>query len=361
MAAPGAADSEGGPALSHLPLAALAAADVWVAVLPSHADDATLTALLGELVRRVEPFAADAQSGAGSGARGGRGTPRQLLFVFSPDEEPEHRDGPDGRARADAGRLAATLERLWASSPTRRRRAPSTSFAEAAATAAAAAAATVYAAKREQLRRDVRAALLRATRRQLAAISADAFATFRSDLAIVLTESKRYERAARRLCASSARRFERRASAVVPSCVLPEASASARARGGGGGLRGGLRGLLGAGTGGVGSSHGGSGSAGGGVGGGADRAVAALPQRAARQLRRQMEAEAAAHEAEAAELPPRPGDVPDPDAPVPWWKQLTKQLVGIAVNAGQYYFLQYLPAKRADLKAERQQPRGPLF
>ena len=556
LAAAGAADSEGGPALSHLPLAALAAADVWVAVVPSHVDEVALTALLGELVRRVEPFADDvAQQQSGPSGPRGHGTPRQLLFVFSPDEEPTHRDGPGERARSDASRLAATLERLWAASQSRRRvptfaeavasvavayvppasagaaaygRAggellarfaqpshpayllprlstsaaeavmvgdeasaageaastaaaaavplrelpllledacrlqpqlqrlgrrrhaeckpaarASTSTASASASAgaaaaaavaapllwrdhwaalarwerarrvataqaasdaaelrrvmeedcrlnpmapeefcaradalhrratalfeqhagadgeagasgsgganggsaAAAAAAAVYAAKREQLRRDVLAMLLRAARRQLAAVQADALATFQADLALVLAESKSYERAASKLCARSARRFERVAAATMPSCVLPETRGSGRRLG------------LGAGSGGGGGSGGGNAASG---AGGSVHAVA-LPQRAARMLRRQMETEAATHEAEAAELPPRPGDVPDPDAPVPWWKQAAKQLIGIAVNAGQYYFLQYLPAKRADLKAEREQPRGPLF
>ena len=36
-------------------------------------------------------------------------------------------------------------------------------------------------------------------------------------------------------------------------------------------------------------------------------------------------------------------------------------MVGLAFNGAQFYLLQYLPAKRADRKAERLQPRGPLF
>ena len=56
----------------------------------------------------------------------------------------------------------------------------------------------VAAAKALQLRRDVVALLLRLTRRQLAALRADAFATFRADLAITFADSKVYGKAARR-------------------------------------------------------------------------------------------------------------------------------------------------------------------
>ena len=49
------------------------------------------------------------------------------------------------------------------------------------------------------------------------------------------------------------------------------------------------------------------------------------------------------------------------EGPDPLWKQALRQVVGLAFNGAQFYLLQYLPAKRADRKAERLQPRGPLF
>lgn len=115
-----------------------------------------------------------------------------------------------------------------------------------------------------------------------------------------------------RLCERSAKRFERVAAAALPSAV-----AFGRAAG--------------------------------------------LPERVVRRLSAEMAAEVSMHEKEAIELPPRPQDVPFPDGVDPWWRQAVRQLVGIAFNAGQYYLLQYLPATKADLKREREQPRGPLF
>lgn len=56
-------------------------------------------------------------------------------------------------------------------------------------------------------------------------------------------------------------------------------------------------------------------------------------------------------------LPPSPFQ----EGPDPLWKQALRQVVGLAFNGAQFYLLQYLPAKRADRKAERLQPRGPLF
>ena len=37
------------------------------------------------------------------------------------------------------------------------------------------------------------------------------------------------------------------------------------------------------------------------------------------------------------------------------------QVIGAALNAAQFYLLQYLPAKRKEEKDERMRPRGPLF
>ncbi len=53
--------------------------------------------------------------------------------------------------------------------------------------------------------------------------------------------------------------------------------------------------------------------------------------------------------------------LPSQEGPDPLWKQALRQVVGLAFNGAQFYLLQYLPAKRADRKAERLQPRGPLF
>ena len=57
-----------------------------------------------------------------------------------------------------------------------------------------------------------------------------------------------------------------------------------------------------------------------------------------------------------AELPP----LPEEGQPA-WWKQIATQLLGIGLNLGQAYLLQYLPARRRDLADERAVPRGPLF
>ena len=55
--------------------------------------------------------------------------------------------------------------------------------------------------------------------------------------------------------------------------------------------------------------------------------------------------------------------LPSQEGPDPLWKQALRQVVGLAFNGAQLYLLQnsYLPAKQADRKAERLQPRGPLF
>ena len=83
----------------------------------------------------------------------------------------------------------------------------------------------------------------------------------------------------------------------------------------------------------------------------------ALQRRCVRRLRQHLLIEAAAHEAEAAALPPREQDV----GPSPWWKQLLVHAIHIVLNLAQGYLLQYLPAKRKDLADERAMPRGPLF
>ena len=126
-----------------------------------------------------------------------------------------------------------------------------------------------------------------------------------------MVDAKDYPKAAAKLCDRSAGRFERAARASLPAAV---------ARG---------------------------------------RAAQALPRRGRRLLQQQMRDMAQLHEAEAADLGPRECDVDE--GPDPLWKQALRQVVGLAFNGAQFYLLQYLPAKRADRKAERLQPRGPLF
>jgi len=162
--------------------------------------------------------------------------------------------------------------------------------------------------KRRLLRASLDDLAIELTRRQLDAVSRDAFAGFQSELAVLIATSERYDRAARRLRARTGRRFGRAASAAVPRCVAAERTA-------------------------------------------------ALRREASDALGTLMSAEVQAHEAEAAELPPRETD----DKPAVWWKQLLAQLLGIGLNLGQAYLLQYLPAVRKDRADEKAMPRAPLF
>ena len=166
-----------------------------------------------------------------------------------------------------------------------------------------------HAAKREAVSRAATAEALRLTRQQLSVLLEDALATFRAELVLLMAASARYDRASTRLSRKTTRRFERAVRAAMPAPI------GARPQG------------------------------------------VALQRRSVRRLRQRLLIEAAAHEAEAAALPPREQDV----GPSPWWKQLLVQAIQIVLNLAQGYLLQYLPAKRKDLADERAMPRGPLF
>ena len=166
-----------------------------------------------------------------------------------------------------------------------------------------------HAAKREAVSRAATAEALRLTRQQLSVLFEDALATFRAELVLLMAAAARYDRASTRLSRKTTRRFERAVRAATPAHI------GTRPQG------------------------------------------VALQRRCVRRLRQHLLIEAAAHEAEAAALPPREQDV----GPSPWWKQLLVQAIQIVLNLAQGYLLQYLPAKRKDLADERAMPRGPLF
>lgn len=166
-----------------------------------------------------------------------------------------------------------------------------------------------HAAKREAVSRAATAEALWLTRQQLSVLLEDALATFRAELVLLMAAAARYDRASTRLSRKTTRRFERAVRAATPAHI------GTRPQG------------------------------------------VALQRRCVRRLRQHLLIEAAAHEAEAAALPPREQDV----GPSPWWKQLLVQAIQIVLNLAQGYLLQYLPAKRKDLADERAMPRGPLF
>jgi hypothetical protein len=126
------------PALAPLPLAVLAAADVWVAVLPASADEQALDSFLSSLVQRVARLA-EAQHACGGGQqghvaeqgheeeqgqeeeqRGSRQHRHQLLLIFSSQLAGPRPD--EGAAAAAAAAAAAVDEQrarrrlaaLWA-------------------------------------------------------------------------------------------------------------------------------------------------------------------------------------------------------------------------------------------------------
>jgi hypothetical protein len=102
--------------LAPLPLSALAAADVWVAVVPANVDGEWLgpflDALLGRIVRLAE-----AQHSCGGGAveePAFGGSSHRLLLLFSPDSGGGAPLGeqPD-MASAEPQKISERLERLW--------------------------------------------------------------------------------------------------------------------------------------------------------------------------------------------------------------------------------------------------------
>ena len=173
-----------------------------------------------------------------------------------------------------------------------------------------------YSSKRKALCREAVAQLTTLAEMQLSAVCDDVFATFQSDLIVLMAQAANYKRAATALRRRTIRRFDRAAkTAALPS--LKEQ--------------------------------------------GFDRAAIDPLDRLRREhteaLSARLRDEVAAHEEEAMELPPREQDV----GPPPWWKQLAAQVLSMVLNVVQAYFLQYLPQRRRDLADERAMPRGPLF
>ena len=137
LASPQGNPAEGAtPVLAPLPLAVLAAADVWVAVFPASADEQALDSFLDSLVQRVARLA-ETQHACGGGReaqqareeeraheeeRGGRRQHRHHLLLIFSTQTAEPRPDEDGTAAAAAAAAAAAvpqracqrLAALWA-------------------------------------------------------------------------------------------------------------------------------------------------------------------------------------------------------------------------------------------------------
>ena len=131
LASPQGNPAEGAtPVLAPLPLAVLAAADVWVAVFPASADEQALDSFLDSLVQRVARLA-ETQHACGGGReaqqaheeeRGGRQQHRHHLLLIFSTQTAEPRPDEDGTAAAAAAAAAAAvpqracqrLAALWA-------------------------------------------------------------------------------------------------------------------------------------------------------------------------------------------------------------------------------------------------------
>ena len=131
LASPQGNPAEGAtPVLAPVPLAVLAAADVWVAVLPASADEEALDSFLDSLVQRVARLA-ETQHACGGGReaqqaheeeRGGRRQHRHHLLLIFSTQTAEPRPDEDGTAAAAAAAAAAAvpqracqrLAALWA-------------------------------------------------------------------------------------------------------------------------------------------------------------------------------------------------------------------------------------------------------
>ena len=136
LASPQGNPAEGAtPVLAPLPLAVLAAADVWVAVFPASADEQALDSFLDSLVQRVARLA-ETQHACGGGReaqqareeeraheeeRGGRRQHRHHLLLIFSTQTAEPRPDEDGTAAAAAAAAAAVPQRacqrlaaLWA-------------------------------------------------------------------------------------------------------------------------------------------------------------------------------------------------------------------------------------------------------
>ena len=131
LASPQGNPAEGAtPVLAPLPLAVLAAADVWVAVFPASADEQALDSFLDSLVQRVARLA-ETQHACGGGReaqqaheeerahdeeRGGRRQHRHHLLLIFSTQTAEPRPDEDGTAAAAAvpQRACQRLAALWA-------------------------------------------------------------------------------------------------------------------------------------------------------------------------------------------------------------------------------------------------------
>ena len=137
LASPQGNPAEGAtPVLAPLPLAVLAAADVWVAVFPASADEQALDSFLDSLVQRVARLA-ETQHACGGGReaqqareeeraheeeRGGRRQHRHHLLLIFSTQTAEPRPDEDGTTAAAAAAAAAAvpqracqrLAALWA-------------------------------------------------------------------------------------------------------------------------------------------------------------------------------------------------------------------------------------------------------
>ena len=137
LASPQGNPAEGAtPVLAPVPLAVLAAADVWVAVFPASADEEALDSFLDSLVQRVVRLA-ETQHACGGGReaqqgheeeqaheeeRGGRRQHRHHLLLIFSTQTAEPRPDEDGTAAAAAAAAAAAvpqracqrLAALWA-------------------------------------------------------------------------------------------------------------------------------------------------------------------------------------------------------------------------------------------------------
>ena len=129
LASPQGNPAEGAtPSLAPLPLAVLAAADVWVAVLPASADEQALDSFLDALVQRVARLA-EAQHACGGGReaqqgheeelgqeveeqRGGRHHRHHLLLLFSSQPAEPRPDEGSTAAVAAAAAASASLRAL---------------------------------------------------------------------------------------------------------------------------------------------------------------------------------------------------------------------------------------------------------
>ena len=135
LASPQGNPAEGAtPSLAPLPLAVLAAADVWVAVLPASADEQALDSFLDALVQRVARLA-EAQHACGGGREAQQGHEEEL------GQEVEEELGQEVEEQRGGRHHRHHLLLLFSSQPAEPRPDEGSTAAVAAAAAASAAAA----------------------------------------------------------------------------------------------------------------------------------------------------------------------------------------------------------------------------